>query len=1301
MEPKFKLILNSKEFLIPSCFPSFNDANPHICSTLISKGQYRVKSSVSRLVFQAFLNHWVYNKRPNILIDNIDQYDSLSQEFDRMKDLICIFKKLLPNTNCSYLRNRNQQLNLERETSVYKLNKKKEKFHLIIDHLFQNSGLDSHQRFLEIKSDLFEAAKKENEKMVDLLTKKEIKHESGLSFALNEHDKTAGVFKIFLSKKSYFIPRSVNYENEEYLVTTIHESVFQKSDAQTIIFDSNSELKTIEKYAFGCTEIASITIPRHVRSIGKSAFYYSSELEEVIFSENSELEIIESYAFQGTDIRFLSIPSSIQVFGKEWCYNISDLTKIKILPSDKENVILYDEKFLIGKSINSEDFDRLLFAQRYIEEAEIPSFVKIIETCAFDNCQKLQTVTFSKSSQLEKIENGAFSETSIRHISFPDSLTKIGFNCFFDCTKLQSAEFSANSKITSIGENAFSYNTMKSFLCNPNPEEEYMNHMYGLSDFDDPFNAFGMPFQFNQNEPLIGRPNRDRIRFHRNHFDSITTISIPSCIADLKGEWCGNTPSLIRINIIKNETENIRLIEGKMIVGKSDPSKDVFDILHFAARDIENAVIPSYIRKIAASSFSDCYDIQKVEFSEDSQLEVIERFAFHKTAIESITIPAHVVEIAEYAFDECTNLKKVNFAPNSELRIIGKYAFMESSIEKISIPANVEIIKDDWCYEAQSPKSIWVDPGNKNFKFVDGQFLVGKSAKSIQKFDKIFFALRDIKDATIPSFITSLSPNAFRKCMQLKKVNFAPDSEMTKIDARAFSDSVISEVTIPASVTRIGEHAFCDCSSLETVCFSEGSKLKIIEKNAFHSTAIKKVVIPQKVEIIEFGAFGQCKQLETVEFEKNSLLYIIGQSSFFNSRIQSILIPSSVTRIEDSAFLGCDQLTTVEFLNDSKLVFIGSKAFSETSIESITIPPHVLTIGERAFANCLQLKCIQFSESSQLQIINDQAFYDTAIKSILIPPTVLVIGKAVFEHCVSLKNVEFPENSKLKFVSKCPFKDSKIESISMPSNFSCIQNGIFTGTQYLTTVKLLPCSENSILHYDGNFILGKSDGCNENYDILVFARRDIEESPIPPFIRYISTSAFQMCTVLETVDLSKLKIEKLNKNTFSNSSIKSITISAETKIIEQDCFSDCNQLVAVNFEPNSKLTKIGIGAFYKTSIVSISIPPHVKKIPQSCFYKCTNLRKIEFTEDSELCQIEFESLYKTKITSFSVPPNVSNIDRAFIKCDELKIIEINEKSIIKEIDLYCFDNFFLKDIMVPHKLINEINFKEDHQKLFW
>lgn len=78
-----------------------------------------------------------------------------------------------------------------------------------------------------------------------------------------------------------------------------------------------------------------------------------------------------------------------------------------------------------------------------------------------------------------------------------------------------------------------------------------------------------------------------------------------------------------------------------------------------------------------------------MQFSDESELQSIEKYAFSNTSIEKIKIPKKVVRISKDAFFLCLKLKHVEFTKDSSLRIIEEEAFFKSSLEEISIPLHV------------------------------------------------------------------------------------------------------------------------------------------------------------------------------------------------------------------------------------------------------------------------------------------------------------------------------------------------------------------------------------------------------------------------------------------------------------------------------------------------------------------------------------------------------------------------------------------------------------------------------------
>ena len=90
-------------------------------------------------------------------------------------------------------------------------------------------------------------------------------------------------------------------------------------------------------------------------------------------------------------------------------------------------IILTINSFII------EDFNLLIFAQRCIKTAKIPSCINKISSYSFDKCTILETIEFSYHLKLKKIRNNAFPYSSIKNIKIPEHLKCIGQIAFCGC----------------------------------------------------------------------------------------------------------------------------------------------------------------------------------------------------------------------------------------------------------------------------------------------------------------------------------------------------------------------------------------------------------------------------------------------------------------------------------------------------------------------------------------------------------------------------------------------------------------------------------------------------------------------------------------------------------------------------------------------------------------------------------------------------------------------------------------------------------------------------------------------------
>ena len=143
-----------------------------------------------------------------------------------------------------------------------------------------------------------------------------------------------------------------------------------------------------------------------------------------------------------------------------------------------------------------------------------------------------------------------------------------------------------------------------------------------------------------------------------------------------------------------------------------------------------------------------------------------------------------------------------------------------------------------------------------------------------------------------------------------------PDGKkkVTKIGSYAFHTASgpqwvakpITSVTIPSTVTEICDNAFKKCTSLKTVSFP--SKLKKIGIFAFEETKLSEVVLPETVTKIGYDAFDSCKSLKTVTIQSNAN---IGDYAFTNCTSLSTVNVLTNCTFNNAVFYNCTALNNL------------------------------------------------------------------------------------------------------------------------------------------------------------------------------------------------------------------------------------------------------------------------------------------------------------------------------------------------------------------------------------------------------
>lgn len=202
-----------------------------------------------------------------------------------------------------------------------------------------------------------------------------------------------------------------------------------------------------------------------------------------------------------------------------------------------------------------------------------------------------------------------------------------------------------------------------------------------------------------------------------------------------------------------------------------------------------------------------------------------------------------------------------------------------------------------------------------DFVLLEEIIINGTTLTSIH--DYAFDGCSSLTSINLPSSLTSVGSNIFRKCTSLSTVTIDEMNDSFTIIDKAlcsydgsilysYYDYVSTSYTIPDSVTTINEEAFLNNTIIQSITMNN-------------------------VVTIGISAFQYCTNLSSITL--SNTLTNIGSQALQNIAITSIIIPASVTSIGDFAISFCGYLTSITF-EGNKPQFV-SNAFIYIAIRAI------------------------------------------------------------------------------------------------------------------------------------------------------------------------------------------------------------------------------------------------------------------------------------------------------------------------------------------------------------------------------
>ena len=659
---------------------------------------------------------------------------------------------------------------------------------------------------------------------------------------------------------------------------------------------------------------------------------------------------------------------------------------------------------------------------------------------------------------------------------------------------------------------------------------------------------------------------------------------------------------------------------------------------------LEEIVLPSTLEAIEYGAFYGCKSLQKITFSGDNNLKIINQNAFEncdlqKTVdlsavcvisdyafagnqdLEGVTTGDSLLSIGEYAFAGCKSLKTVTVTAKKVK--YGPYAFTDCEA-LTSFYVNAAVLPEGMFYECKALEAVTIGPDVNDigeFAFRDTAIKTlevsdGSKAYKVQKADYVISADGKTLVAVAPTLtgsftaanaggakVEKLANGAFSHNTKLTAVELP---EVTVLGDYAFGSSEnIATVTLGV-LEKIGEYAFFETAITQTPAFTADTK---IGKYAFSFTDITSVTIPDGMEIAE-GVFSECQLLQTVTIGND---VTIGKYAFSQNK-DNIFTVNSYIENEETYFYYTFQ----------------------TALTSLTIGNNAV-IGENAFSNAHSLEAVIMGENAE---IGNMAFYNNSSLKYIDLSKAKTIGEYAFSgdsYMICLDDSMQVGAVSAEGTYMYTYHAPKLETVDLTSAGS-IGKYAFVYCHELTTVTL-----------------GESITEIPEYafaDCKKLASIDLSR------VQTVGQYAFSECRALTSVVLGVA--ETVGEGAFIyNESLLDVMLNPEGCVLENNAFAECQRLNGV--QNLDAVTSIGDYAFLNSALseANLTAEKHIGTYafmkPQKTPFKVTLGEDLETLGDNPfaMCRVEFCIVETTdfngtplenKIYTFDISDYVTVID---------------------------------------------------------
>jgi hypothetical protein len=334
--------------------------------------------------------------------------------------------------------------------------------------------------------------------------------------------------------------------------------------------------------------------------------------------------------------------------------------------------------------------------------------------------------------------------------------------------------------------------------------------------------------------------------------------------------------------------------------------------------------------------------------------------------------------------------------------------------------------------------------------------------------------------------------------------------------------------------------------------------------------------------------------------------------------LKSICLPASIEILGKNSFSGCKSLLSLTFDSPSKLTQIQDFALYRcSSLRSICLPASLQMIDGSALAGT-SISRIMIEDGNRNFGVSEAFLLDGSGIAVIryfghhliitLPRQIETLSPHCFFGCDFIRSFNFESGSKLTRIEANALSDcSSLEAICLPASLQKIDGSAFSGTR-ITGISV--------------------EAGNHHFDVSDSFLVDIDRTSV---IRYFGSDS-------------------------------TVTLKRNIEILSTGCFSGCQFLRSLDFEPGSHLTRIEARAFSDCfSFKSIHLPASVEFLGEASFSSCNSLSSFTFESESKLTQIEAKALSGcNSLPSICLPASLRTIDGSAFARTDISIIAVED-----------------------------------------